>query len=1640
MPLIKGKQIADASITQAKLDLADPVAPLEAATKQYVDNLADDKINGTIAAGEVAFGTAVDTIGGEPALTWDASNKTLAVTGVGPALTISNDVSGQFASFEAGSNSLDFTDPDGSSAVAMISAVNGFTVGDGGTFATNVTSNQVLVEQVGLTLSSAVTPGVLTLNDNLQQVALSAAAAAILLKGDSALPTVPTITAKDFDDSLTKLNLQLGELQVNGSAGNAGQVLTSNGTGSAPTWEDSSGGIAGTIAATEIAFGTGVDSIGGDSRLTWNTATGDLAITDSGSANTITLHTSPWPLIESTDSMNINIANNAGALGLQTGGNDLVLIGGDDGSGNAYLQSQNAVRIESRGPLVVTDYDGSHVSTLRAQDNAAAAAPLNLELSELQVNGASGNAGQILTSNGAGLAPTWEDASGGSTSPLKNAVVVKYDFAGGLNPDVPALPSEPAVPTFGGTVHTVTTEAELSSALTAAVDGDIIEIPSATTITLTSSKTINKSLEIRGQSKATSVITASFAVSANSGLLIVSGTKSGGAQNNNVYIHDLTITTTNNTTDHSCILANTISSSFNNGSTGLRFENLNVNTTEFGIVVGGDSWVVKGCTFAYVPSTGAADTARHLGVYNISTIGWVENNDFQCTTEATPRTICMLLTASDYEFAPATKSGGYAGDFVVKGNTQSSGNLRQWLVMESFKANGLNSAPMPLNGFSLWLVNNTHGNSSGGSVILYEGSGTKAPLDFFNVLYASNNNVGESTGTDKGFIAVDGLGSARSGGAPSAMYVSLANFGTAVTAALGGTYVQGCTDDNGTGLSPAQGNVLAINSTFFNSPSPASRVSLQEPTSGGPVVPSGLSTVDGVALSADDRVLVIDAYNGVYSGIYTAAVGDWPRASDFASGSDAASTFMFVQKGDDYADTCWLCTNDSGSDVVGTDSLSFSQFGASGSSYTAGDGLQLVSNEFSVADEGITETMLADSAVTQVKLSLVDPVSALQAATKQYVDNSIPAVCTYHVNTSGSDLTGNGSLAAPFASLQAAHDKALVDYPLAGINTVNVQIVVAPGKYAGNLAVTRSNTHFVSLSQSPDLKSVELNGNVSIDCSAALFVYEEIVSFTGFLVNPSSASTVASVLITGTGIFSTIFDNCFINSSSTNVNAHAIHCNNTAATRPIIRLTRCIVHAERSANNALLAERGDWRVSLCALDSQASPAVGTKNCVLLQNNATFTGAYNLIESANNAATISMTGTMPGSTKFSMSWSTIVNSCTVVLSHGLSIDASGLSALCSNSFFAVTETSATTFAVTGVAGSFAAIPNCNYATNTNINSVVVGIVAVRGDLAGGDLTGRYPIPTIRTGAVTTSKLAAGSVTETILATNAVTVTKIANSTITQAKLNLSTPVSSTDAATKQYVDNLTMGLSWKDAVRLIATSPVATLSGSQTVDGQATAPGDRVLLTAQADPIANGIYIASAVAWVRADDLAAGASAQGTACMVTQGDSYADTQWLCTTDAPSDVVGTNALTFSQFGASAAYSAGNGLDLSGTSFFVKTDGDSVAVSSNGTKAATLSPYNQEDNPTAATTGDNSPTGIVLATLPRGNGVVHVFVNGLRVSVGNGVLTKDAYFSNDGGLTALTYGALAASDELYWNGVIAGYELDTTDEVTCLYQDIV
>jgi len=94
---------------------------------------------------------------------------------------------------------------------------------------------------------------------------------------------------------------------------------------------------------------------------------------------------------------------------------------------------------------------------------------------------------------------------------------------------------------------------------------------------------------------------------------------------------------------------------------------------------------------------------------------------------------------------------------------------------------------------------------------------------------------------------------------------------------------------------------------------------------------SGAQTVDGVSVTAGKRVLVKDQGSSA-TGIYVSAAGSWTRATDLAAGASAAGAYCFVEQGTTNGDKGFVCTNNVGSDVVGTDTLTFTQFtgGSSG--------------------------------------------------------------------------------------------------------------------------------------------------------------------------------------------------------------------------------------------------------------------------------------------------------------------------------------------------------------------------------------------------------------------------------------------------------------------------------------------------------------------------------------------------------------------------------------------------------------------------------------------------------------------------------------------------------------------------------------
>lgn len=110
---------------------------------------------------------------------------------------------------------------------------------------------------------------------------------------------------------------------------------------------------------------------------------------------------------------------------------------------------------------------------------------------------------------------------------------------------------------------------------------------------------------------------------------------------------------------------------------------------------------------------------------------------------------------------------------------------------------------------------------------------------------------------------------------------------------------------------------------------------------------SNTQTIDGVALSVGDRVLVKDQANNTQNGIYVVAGSAWSRAADMDEPAElTAGLFFFVEDGTANGDAGFVKTSDSVG-VVGTDPITFVQFSGAGQ-IIAGDALSKTGNQLDV--------------------------------------------------------------------------------------------------------------------------------------------------------------------------------------------------------------------------------------------------------------------------------------------------------------------------------------------------------------------------------------------------------------------------------------------------------------------------------------------------------------------------------------------------------------------------------------------------------------------------------------------------------------------------------------------------------------------
>lgn len=160
-------------------------------------------------------------------------------------------------------------------------------------------------------------------------------------------------------------------------------------------------------------------------------------------------------------------------------------------------------------------------------------------------------------------------------------------------------------------------------------------------------------------------------------------------------------------------------------------------------------------------------------------------------------------------------------------------------------------------------------------------------------------------------------------------------------------------------------------------------------------------------------------------------------------------------------------------------------------------------------------------------------------------------------------------------------------------------------------------------------------------------------------------------------------------------------------------------------------------------------------------------------------------------------------------------------------------------------------------------------------------------------------------------------------------NLATPSASTDAATKQYVDDVAAaaaaGIDAKASCRAATTANI-TLSGAQTIDGVSVVAGDRVLVKNQSTGSQNGIYVASNSSWSRSTDCDTSAEYTSAAfTFIEEGTTNGGTQWKVSTTGAINV-GVTSVTWAQFGAGSTYTGSDTITLTGNAFSVhrKTGG--------------------------------------------------------------------------------------------------------------------
>ena len=240
---------------------------------------------------------------------------------------------------------------------------------------------------------------------------------------------------------------------------------------------------------------------------------------------------------------------------------------------------------------------------------------------------------------------------------------------------------------------------------------------------------------------------------------------------------------------------------------------------------------------------------------------------------------------------------------------------------------------------------------------------------------------------------------------------------------------------------------------------------------------SGLLTIDTITVTEGERVLVKNQGTAANNGIYNASAGPWTRALDANSWDEYVGAITFVESGSQ-AGSAWYSSAQPGG-TLGVTDINWSNFSVA-STYTAGTGLTLLANQFSITNTGVTATNYG----------------------------SASSVATFTVNAQG-QLTTASSTSIGIAANQVTSGTFTVAQGGTGADTFTAGYLKANGTTAFSTVSNIPNTDISGLGT----MSTQNATSVAITGGSGAFGTLKTLGLTGYLKGNDTSAVTASATI-----------------------------------------------------------------------------------------------------------------------------------------------------------------------------------------------------------------------------------------------------------------------------------------------------------------------------------------------------------------------------------------------------------------------------------------------------------------------------------------------------------------------------------------------